>query len=132
LKRVLEINRRGSGYISTDDRLQANEAHFYGKLAQALGPAGAETNASIFRYRKPKWQGFVPFAFGANFRDCSKDSLDWINFADKNVWSGRNPGAESLMKALASIPTAIHRRSAGDAARAISAAVWKQRKEEKP
>jgi hypothetical protein len=132
LKHVLAISRGGSGYISTDDRLQANEAHFYGKLAQALGPGGAETKASILCYRKPKWQGFVPFAFGANFRDCSKDSLDWINFADENVWLGRNPGAESLMKALASIPTAIHRRSAGDAARAISAAVWKQRKEENP
>lgn len=131
LKHVLDISRRGSGYLSTDDEIQRNEAHFYRKLAHALGPAGAETNTSIFRYRKPKWQGFIPFAFGANFRACSEDSLDWINFADRNIWWGRNPGAESLMKALGSIPTAIHRRSAGDAARAISAAVWKQLREEK-
>ncbi len=132
LQRVLEIDRRGTGYLSNDEELQRNEAHFYGKLAQALGPAGAETNSRIFRYRKPKWQGFVPFAFGANFHDDSKDSADWLNFNKENVWSGSNPGAEPLMKALATIPTAIHRRSADDAARAISAAVWKRRQDEQP
>jgi hypothetical protein len=127
LKQVLEINQRGSGFISTDEDLQRNEGHFYGMLTQALGPAGVENNASAFRYRKPIWKGFVPFAFGASFRDCSEASADWINFTDLNVWSGQNPGAEPLLKALASIPTAIHRRSAGDIARAVSSSVWKRR-----
>jgi hypothetical protein len=131
LKRVLDVDRRGSGFISADEDLRRSEAHFYGKLTQALGPAGVENNASAFRYRKPKWKGFVPFAFGASFRDCSEGSTDWTNFADLNVWSGQNPGAEPLLKALASIPTAIHRRSAGDIARAISAAVWKRLKDQK-
>lgn len=131
LKRVLAADRRGLCLISTNEDLQRNEVHFYGKLTQALGPAGVENNASAFRYRKPKWKGFVPFAFGANFRDYSEASADWINFADLNLWSGQNPGAEPLLKALASIPTAIHRRSAGDIARAISAAVWKRRKDQK-
>ena len=127
LKRVLEINQRGSGLISTDEDLQRNEGHFYGMLTQALGPAGVENNAIAFRYRKPIWKGFVPFAFGASFRDCSEASDDWINFADLNVWSEQNPGAEPLLKALASIPTAIHRRSAGDIARAVTSSVWKKR-----
>jgi hypothetical protein len=127
LKRALEINQRGSGFTSTDEDLQRNEGHFYGMLTQALGPAGVENNASAFSHRKPKWKGFLPFAFGTSFRNGSETSADWINFADLNLWSGKNPGAEPLLNALASIPTAIHRRSAGDIARAISSSVWKKR-----
>ncbi len=132
LKRVLAADRQGLCLISTNEDLQRNEVHFYGKLTQALGPAGVENNASAFRYRKPKWKGFVPFAFGASFRDCAEASTDWINFADLNVWSEQNPGAEPLLKALASIPTAIHRSSAGDVARAISSSVWKRRDGARP